>query len=883
MNQREEQNDEVDGGEQRDSRLETFLRRASAIIAAEKGINSVAKAKLDELARNLHLPDELFEQGLQRLQASNSPIGNLTDYEKAFLKFLVREFSQKREGTVLSISIEEKAIAHARSRFGIEGHRAEQLFDFQAEESGIGRLSRSDAREFGQQMILDIVGDNFALDDDQQKKVSRIGRRWGCNPEEVEQLVESQIRKNKRTRRQATRRPFVLGFGVLLVIALGGYVGKGFYDNYEIYFGPKVVKKKEEPAPEKDEPNLDEAKTELEIAFPELAASIKSKEFDVRAEAMEQATMRLLEQDVRSDQQFLALRSWFLQEPETKVASRFARVIQSAIFQEPKSNRNRALEQPYRASSLAYDVYESIDQGRHESRRQLLGGLLSQIVEDAELLDAESIDTSIANRQWNQLIENSWTSPGRSSILIEPLFELTKSRLPERELQQYVSRSVRTIILADKNQWRNMLQPTLSAIESADEVQRIEWIDIWFEEFDGSKGFREFAGKHLVESLMLENEVANRDVESVLKSVRLDWRNRRLKPALIRHEKINQRIEKLRPYFGAVSDSELSPDLIFQTALTANLCLEAISITDSGRAGDDGAWSEVDSQLQRLDSRLREFVFLEEQAAVNGQPNSAAFDTTGRDRDLVAFKDLSEDNQAKRLAAIERLPGHARKFDAIPQSMADSLADYILSPLDPDEWLQLQRVLPDLIKWPSVLLAISDRVPESTASETQLRTMFTVLAGFPLEDDREEWKQAIGLNLLKLTHQMLLAKDDVDANSADSDWIRLEKFLQTTYYRRSTLLGSQVQRSNLSVVDNAKYCVRAVRQNEPVTKRIIGLIENSTNNELEQVVLLNELLAEAKTSTGVSLGRRLLQTELKLMQVWNRQREQQLRELIDGS
>ena len=116
----------------RDSRLQSFLRQASAIIAAEKGLNNAAKAKLDDLAQRLHLPNELFEQGLQELQNSNSPVGNLTDYEEGFLRFLIHEFSKKSKGEVRSIAIEEKAIAHAKSRFGISASRAEQLFDHQA-------------------------------------------------------------------------------------------------------------------------------------------------------------------------------------------------------------------------------------------------------------------------------------------------------------------------------------------------------------------------------------------------------------------------------------------------------------------------------------------------------------------------------------------------------------------------------------------------------------------------------------------------------------------------------------------------------------------------------------------------------------------------------
>lgn len=869
---------------QRDSRLVKFLRRASAIIAAEKGLNNVAKAKLDELASHLHLPDELFDEGLAQLQASSSPVGALTDYEQDFLKFLEHEFSQKRIGSVLSISIEEKAIEHARRRYGIDPHRAGRLIDFQADKSGIGRLSRTDAREFGRRMILEIVGEQLSLDEESEKKVHRIGRRWGCNPDEVEELVTKQITQNELDLKRARRRPLIRGAATLIALALAGLGGKWVYDNYDSLFANPVVKI--QPEPKLPQPNLVEAKSELELAFPDLATAIAADNPVTRGDAMWSATEGVLNSSAQNDQQRMALVSWFLKEPVNSVANRFSQSIEKALSAEPKSSRNGALEVPYRAAALALQAVEL--SGHLESRRKSLLNLLRTKtglkLSDPSSADTAAIETAIATSQWNRLIESSYRSPGRSSILVEPLLDLTENKLPPSQLQQIASRSIRTIALADKTQWQNMRDPILAVILTADEVQRIEWIDLWLDHYDGSVGFRDFTGKILVTQSNKQPKPAARDYASFLLSERSDWRNRKFKFALLRQQKIRSRFDQLRPFMKSTADTKVNPDLIFQTALTANLCLEAMAIMDSGRGGDDSAWNEVDARLEQYDSRLREFVFLDEQGGANQRPSTAGFDTTLRDRTISTFGDLSKANQAKRIAAIDRLPGLAAKFPSVPQAMASTLATYVLSTQSSDEWIQLQRVLPDLLQWPRVVLAIADQLPNSTATEKQLRTLYTVLAGKPWESSNGALsKEAMSLSLLQLTSEVLLARTKVDPNSTDSDWLRLEKFLQTAYWQRARILGNVGSLPNRSVLENAEQCLIATTKNVPATERAVTMLQSGAGNDLERVVLLNQMLAgmpESKSSAN--LGARLLKSELKLLQIWNRQREEQLKGLIDG-
>ncbi len=895
MSQDDQNSDDPDLADQsptRDSRLEAFLRQASAIIAAEKGLNNAAKAKLDALAMQLHLPDELFEVGLKKLQDSNSPIGDLTAYEQGFLDFLIKEFSRKPEGTVLSISIEEKAIAHAKEKFEIPSHRAEKLIEFQTQESGFGRLSRSDAKEYGRQTILEQVGDKVFLDERTEKRVFRIGRRWGCPQEEVEQLINEKFAENRRIARAERRRPMFLGAAMLGCIGLIGAASWWLISNREMIFGKPVVKKDPIPiVPMPVEELSDSSKTALgtgNVLFPKFDDKLTSENPETRANAIADVTNQLLlSSEGVGAEQMQAIKRVYFRESDPAVANRFVQEIDKALHSEPRTNRKGELGVPYRAAEIALNLSDSkVNGNQNEQRADSLAQVLRNRTgvewNDSVGPGVSSIESAIAIRQWNQLIQNAWTSAGRCSFLVEPLSDLTQTKLPAKSHSQFVSRSVRTIITADAGQWRNMKNAIRDAITAADEVQRIEWLEVWLDEFDGTKGFREFSAPLLVADDQ-KAVLTMREYESLIRSERSDWRNRQLRPALLRHQKIDAVIERLRPYLSTRSNSKTNPDLVCQAVSAANLCLEAIAITNDGRAGVESAWSDVDVQLERFDQRLRDFVFLEEpKNNVAPKVSSAGFDTTARDRAIRTFSNLSDANRVKRLSAIERLPKIAARFDSIPQPFATILANYLLSPIESEEWLQMQRVLPELSKWSRLVMALSDRMPDSNAPIDQVVTMFSVLTGERLEIGDDDWRGLVADELVTFAHKSMMLDSVVDPNSSDSDWVRLEKYLSSSYYRRSILLGGNGLVSDRSALNLSKRCAIAISDNATATERAIGMIEESTENEMQQISLCNQLISgKPESSEQESMGARLLASELHLLIKWNREREDQLKGIMN--
>jgi hypothetical protein len=232
---------------------------------------------------------------------------------------------------------------------------------------------------------------------------------------------------------------------------------------------------------------------------------------------------------------------------------------------------------------------------------------------------------------------------------------------------------------------------------------------------------------------------------------------------------------------------------------------------------------------------------------------------------------------------MERLPGLTAKFDSIPQPMAETLAKWLVSPLEPEEWLMAQRVVPDFVKWPRAVLAISDQVLESNAPTDQILTMFSILTGQPWNGTPEDdWKAQMSFDLLQLTHEAF-STDEVDPSSSTSDWVRLEKFLQSAYYERSRLLGS-TDLENRSTVENAKQCAKTMFSDASSAERAIGLIELTASNEIEQVVLYLQLInGERHEGDPESSGKQLFRTELRLLEQWNQRRERQLEELVGES
>ena len=95
----------------RDSRLETFLRKAGPILAAERGVTKAASLKLRALADELRLPEPLFEQAVSDLGRDWAK-RQLSRNEREFAAFVRKEL-QALPRQILTERLEQRAAARA--------------------------------------------------------------------------------------------------------------------------------------------------------------------------------------------------------------------------------------------------------------------------------------------------------------------------------------------------------------------------------------------------------------------------------------------------------------------------------------------------------------------------------------------------------------------------------------------------------------------------------------------------------------------------------------------------------------------------------------------------------------------------------------------------
>jgi hypothetical protein len=170
---------------QREVQLKAFLRQAVAIIAAERGLNTQSRLKLESLAKHQKLPDDLFAEAIRQLQGDEASISKLNRYEQEFVKYLAGEFKKVRSG-IISLRMEQNAIELADKKYQIPPIRAEWLIDQQAKLASIGRLSRGEAEEYAAQFIAERIGDRHALEPELRHEIYERGHKLGLTRDRVD-------------------------------------------------------------------------------------------------------------------------------------------------------------------------------------------------------------------------------------------------------------------------------------------------------------------------------------------------------------------------------------------------------------------------------------------------------------------------------------------------------------------------------------------------------------------------------------------------------------------------------------------------------------------------------------------------------------------------
>ena len=198
----------------RDARLKTFLRRAAPVIAAERGLTSSARIKLQTIAAEMRLPGELLDEALTELQTETQKGRHYSRWERGFAKFLADQL-KKLDNRILTYDREQKAIKVAEEKYQLTHPQAQEIITEVAKQLGIRRISASEAERHVETTIKEKVGQGVWIDVESRERLFMLGEEWGLSKEHVAAVIDHYIRSNKDQRSNEQRR------SSLLVAAIG--------------------------------------------------------------------------------------------------------------------------------------------------------------------------------------------------------------------------------------------------------------------------------------------------------------------------------------------------------------------------------------------------------------------------------------------------------------------------------------------------------------------------------------------------------------------------------------------------------------------------------------------------------------------------------------
>lgn len=655
-----------------DPRLKSFLRKAGAIIATEKGVNAASRIKLESLAEHLKLPPELLEEGLIRLQKSSDSFSNLTHYEKAFCRFLQKEF-KKLPGDVLSRGMELRAIRLAGKKYEINGTRAEQLIQAEADTAGFSRISQAEAESFATRTIREQIRDQTTIDDELKTKLLTIGERWGIEPEAVGQIIAHRVRENRNQQKLTWGSISRLAVGLTLVVGgLIGSVAMGWIPNW---IGlPNALLVNETVADPDVERNGSGGGNETAVAlrFPsrihEQIESLLASDDRLNQSALkilgESPTQRRIgyqqltrevcrRDDLDQNKVFNLIAELFYNEPDEESAFEITKTLpmfltpggsnvalQVGTMRDLKNayKANRILEELFlQGKELANAATKNSESKTPETngselvnaesnsgpvknfgqRKQNVANCISTYVRiPLDQIKTRSdyrqlSESAIATDQWTRMSQSSWRMPGQVALMTQPLLELTKSKLEPEKLDQFKGEVVLSILKTNEAHWDDLTLPLRESVAGADEVKLMEWVSI-FQNSDDSD-LQKMLGESILKKIGVTAGSNRPDsIAAAISNYKTQRRGEVLKPVMVRDAKVKLAFQDAYSAVGVVdADKSLSlPDQIAKMVRAVNLGMAFLEGMEKAALIDDASFAKFDRLAEAPTSSLREIISL---------------------------------------------------------------------------------------------------------------------------------------------------------------------------------------------------------------------------------------------------------------------------------
>lgn len=791
-----------------DPRLQEFLRRASPILAAERGWNERSRLKIKSLADDLNLPQELYDLAVTLLKKGELLFEDrFTTYERAFLKHLHRQFTKSGE-SVLTAADETRAIKLARRDFEIPQIRARQLVRRIAEQLGMSRVSKLDAVEYVANVVDELVGDATVVPDNTRQRIAEAGKKWGVEANQVEILIRNRIEANRPTRPSPA--PWKIRFlaataSLLLMLALV-WISQWMLGG-EWYGAPRENTPPTDPSgssvPPPDTPSWPVWwSTETKNQFADFTADHRAVRFphplllaDQEGDRLTgyQAIVDLIRLDGGEfSQRCVQLFAQFYQDESASVCRQMGDIL---IQLGPSGDRLPSNIRGFAKTWQAVDLLNAcLERPLPENKLTLLDDVTRKLagVSVRQPDFSDQMRAAVIQQQWRLLKSRSQDEPERAANLIDGLGDLTRQQSSLANPAEYAA--VVNLLTIRPGVWNAMRQSLERALETADEDQQ-RYLYL-LENNSGIPEFQAWLGTRLAErrGIAAQRLTALRLDEALQVSLSLNSGQGRGMQPRWRQLMENRQVQRLLRESPAATPQTIGEAVHFATI--------AMLLWQSEKTGDPGLVARADELLQSGPRLL----------TVRSRPSSADYPVYRRIQrralpsDIRVLEDSLQklsDPQAftdQTLAtAWERLSRSAPRIRDLSWDQAQSLARYMLEANATSEVVAIEQYGSQMRHWVNLCLALADQVMETDGRIDQALTCSSILLGFQPSADPQEWRPALRDQILQHVAGGLRHTAEVQGFDSRFQWNELRNLLMDHYRIRCHLLRVPGARSSAAV------------------------------------------------------------------------------------
>jgi hypothetical protein len=203
--------------------LAEFRRQAGAVLAQERGLTPAGRVKLASLARQIGLAEEQIEAAIRSLSEAAPAASDGPEVQK--FRSRLRKDLAGRSRSILGPKAEVQIVEAAAKKYALDDATARRVLSEVAEELGLQRISVDEAVGNLAQQIELTAGRSTWLAKESWDRLRSAGAKWGIDLEVVDQLIDEKLDEN-RSRRDRSRW-IVQTAGMVLggTIAIAAFVG----------------------------------------------------------------------------------------------------------------------------------------------------------------------------------------------------------------------------------------------------------------------------------------------------------------------------------------------------------------------------------------------------------------------------------------------------------------------------------------------------------------------------------------------------------------------------------------------------------------------------------------------------------------------------------